>query len=329
MRRRTFTAAVLAAALATTGLAACGTDPGTTEAGGDGPLSKVTLRVGDQTGETRSRLEAAGLLKDLPYTITWSKFPAAVNLHEALRADAIDIGAAADSPTVSAIAGGSKIKIVAAWRNGGAGNFLLVPKNSKIRTLADLKGKTISPSTRGSVAHYLTLGLLKKAHLTPSDVRLSFLDPSDASAAFSNGSIDAWTTWGIYSARARGQLGARVLATGVGINSGLNVLSATPSAAADPKKRQAIADFSRRVTRGFAWARTKPDAFASWYAGFAKQPESVARLVQPDQAAYRRVPLDGRFVGELDRTYRTWVSAGTLKGGIDLKPYVDTSMPAS
>lgn len=328
MKRRTFGVTALAAALATTGLAACGTDPGTTEASGDGPLSGITLRVGDQTGETQSRLEAAGLLKDVPYTIKWSKFPAAVNLHEALRADAIDIGAAADSPTVTSIAGGSRIKVVAAWRNGGVGTFVLVPKNSKIRTLADLKGKRVSPSTRGSVAHYLTLGVLKKAHLKESDARLNFLDPSNASAAFTNGSIDAWTSWGIYAARARGQFGARVLTTGEGINSGLSVLSATQGASSDPKKRQAITDFSNRLTRSYDWARGKPDAFASWYAGFAKQPESVAKLVQPDQAAYKRIPLDGTFVRELNRTYRTWVDAGTLKDGIDLKPYVDTSMPA-
>lgn len=326
MRRRTFGAAVIAATLATSGLTACGTDPGTTEAAGDGPLSKVTLRVGDQTGETQSRLEAAGQLKDVPYTIKWSKFPAAVNLHEALRAGAIDIGGAADSPTVTAIAGGSKIKIVAAWRNGGTGNFVLVPKNSPIRTLADLKGKRISPSTRGSVAHYLTLGVLKKAHLTTSDVKLNFLDPNDAGAAFANGSIDAWTTWGIYAARARGA-GARTLITGKGINSGLNVLSAIPSATADPKKRQAITDFAARVSRGYAWARSKPDKFATWYAGFAKQPKSVAELVQPDTAAYRRVPLDATFLKELNTTYQTWVGAGTLKGGIDLKPYVDTAIP--
>jgi hypothetical protein len=62
-------------------------------------LSKVTLRIGDQTGATRSKLQAAGLLKDVPYNIDWSVHAAAVNLHEALKADAIDIGSANDSPT--------------------------------------------------------------------------------------------------------------------------------------------------------------------------------------------------------------------------------------
>src|SRR5207253_1660441 len=88
-------------------------------------LSKVTLRIGDQTGATQSKLQAAGLLSTVPYRIEWSVYPAAVNLHEALKADAVDIGQAGDAPTVSAIAGGSQIKVVAAWSNGGKGTVLL------------------------------------------------------------------------------------------------------------------------------------------------------------------------------------------------------------
>jgi sulfonate transport system substrate-binding protein len=313
--------AVALAVVAAGALAACGTDANTTEATGHGDLSQVTLRVGDQTGETRSRLTAAGLLKGLPYRIQWSTFPAAVNLHEALRAGAIDVGAAADSPTVTAIVGGSRIEVVAAWKNGGVGNYLLVPKDSPIHKLADLRGKRISPSTKGSVAHYLTLGVLKKAGLKPSDVKLNFLNPPDANAAFTNGGIDAWATWGIFSARARGA-GARVLISGKGINSGLNVLSATRTAYADPKKKRAIADFSDRVTKGFTWARDKPQDFDRWYAGFAKQPENIAAQVRPDQAAYRRVPLDGKLAAELQTTYKTWIAAGALPAGRNMADYV-------
>ena len=129
-------------------------------------LSKVTLRIGDQTGASRSRLQAAGLLDDVPYRIEWSVFAAAVNLHEALRADAIDIGSANDSPTVSAIAGGSRITVVTAWGNG-AGCVLLVPKDSPVRNLSDLRGRTVSPTTRGSVGHFLLVGLLRQAGIPP------------------------------------------------------------------------------------------------------------------------------------------------------------------
>ncbi len=45
-------------------------------------LSKVTLRIGDQVGQHRSKLQAAGLLADVPYKIEWSAYPAAFHLHE-------------------------------------------------------------------------------------------------------------------------------------------------------------------------------------------------------------------------------------------------------
>jgi sulfonate transport system substrate-binding protein len=284
--------------------------------------SKVILRIGDQTGATRAKLDAAGLLKDVPYQIEWSVYPAAVNLHEALKANAIDIGQAADSPTVSAIAGGSKIKVVANFSNGGLGSSLVIPAGSPIRSIQDLKGKTISPTTRGSVAHYLVLGVLKKAGLTPSDVKLAFLTPTDASAAFQTGSIDGWGRWGVYLARTVGTLKATELINGPGINTGNFVLSATDSALANPRKVAAIADFSDRVERGYEWSRKNKGAYNDFYAGFAKQDKETVEKIYPVEAAYQRKPIDEAFVASLQDVYETWKQAGVLTGSLDLSNYV-------
>lgn len=292
-------------------------------------LSKVTLRVGDQTGATRAKLQAAGLLDDVPYKIEWSVFAAAVNLHEALKADAVDIGQAADSPTVSAIAGGSKIKAVAYFSNGGLGSTLLIPQGSAIKTLADLKGKTISPTTRGSVAHYLTLGALKKAGLTTEDVKLAFLTPADASAAFQAGSIDAWGTWGVYKARAIGTLKATVLQDGPGINTGNNVLSATDNALSDPGKVAAIADFTQRVEKGYEWSVNNKDAFIAFYAGFAKQDPETIEKIYADETAYKRGKVDDAFAASLQNVFETWKEAGVLKGDIELADFVYRDIPSN
>lgn len=292
-------------------------------------LSKVVLRVGDQTGATRAKFEAAGLLKDVPYQIEWSVYPAAVNLHEALKADAVDIGQAADSPTVAAIAGGSKIKVVAPFGNGGRGRAILVPANSPIKTIEDLKGKTLSPSTRGSVAHFLTLGVLKKAGLTQDDVKLAFLSPVDASAAFQAGSIDAWGTWGVYIARTIGSLGARVLTDGVGINSGNFVLSATDNALKDPGKVAAIADFADRIERSYEWSRQNKDAWIDFYAAFSKQDKAIVETLYPDEAAYYRVPVDDAFAASLQEVFATWVEGGVLSGELNLADYIYRDLPAT
>ncbi|MCM2474996.1 ABC transporter substrate-binding protein [Rhizobium sp. CG5] len=292
-------------------------------------LSKVTLRVGDQTGATRAKLEAAGLLKDVPYQIEWSVFPAAVNLHEALKADAVDIGQAADSPTVSAIAGGSKIKVVANFSNGGLGSSILVPADSPIKTLADLKGKTISPTTRGSVAHYLTIGALKQAGLKAEDVKLAFLTPADASAAFQAGSIDAWGTWGVYKARTIGTLKANVLLDGKGISTGNYVLSATETALANPGKVAAIADFSSRLEKGYDWSLNNKDAYVEFYAGFAKQDKATIEKIYPDEAAYKRQPIDDAFVASLQNVFETWKEAGVLTGQANLADHVYRGIPTN
>ncbi|MCO4317889.1 ABC transporter substrate-binding protein [Phyllobacterium sp. 21LDTY02-6] len=292
-------------------------------------LSDVTLRIGDQTGVVRAKLEAAGLLENVPYTIEWSVYAAAVNLHEALKADAVDIGSAADSPTVSAIAGGSRIKVVAAFSNGGRGTALLVPENSPIKTIEDLKGKTISPTTRGSVAHYLTVGVLKKAGIKEGEAKLAFLTPADASAAFQTGSIDAWGIWGVYLARTVGIQKARVLIDGEGINTGHGVLSATDSALADPGKVAAIADFAARIEQGYKWSAENKDAYIDFYAAFSKQDKSIIAETYDDEAAFKRVPLDDAFTASLQNVFATWKEAGVLSGNLDLSKYVYRDLPTN
>lgn len=292
-------------------------------------LSKVVLRVGDQMGMNHAKLQAAGLLADVPYKIEWSVYPAAVHLHEALKADAIDIGQSADSPAVSAIAGGSKIKAAAVFSNGGLGSSLIIPANSPVKTIEDLKGKTICPTTRGSVAHYLVLGVLKKAGLKPSDVKLAFLNPSDASAAFQAGSIDAWATWGIYKARSIGTLKATVLIDGPGINTGDNVLSATDKALADPAKVAAIAEFTNRVQRGYEWTRANKDAYLTFYAGFTKQDKETVAGLYAEEAAYQRKSIDDAFAASLQNVFATLKEAGVLSGDINLADYVYRDLPIS
>ncbi|MGO4714323.1 ABC transporter substrate-binding protein [Bradyrhizobium sp. 2TAF24] len=310
--------------LAGTGL---GIAAGTFPAFAAADLSGVTLRVGDQVGQQQSKLRAAGLLDDVPYKIEWSVYPAAVNLHEALKADAVDIGAANDSPTVTAIANGSKVQIAAAWDNGGLGTSLLVPRNSTARTVADLRGKTISPTTRGSVAHYLVVGALRQAGLGLDDVKLAFMNPVDAGAAFQSGAIDAWATWGLYVARARGQLGARILFDGIGVNSGLFIFSATPSALADPLKRLAMADFFNRTERGYAWSRSEKAKHIAWAKAFTRQDDAVAEALYVEDASYRRIAIDDAFAGRLRKAFTTWTSIGVLQGDIDFGARIVRDFP--
>ena len=66
--------------------------------------AQAVLRVGDQKGNAQAVMEAAGVLKDVPYKIEWKEFPAAAPLLEALSAGAIDTGLVGDAPFTFAAA---------------------------------------------------------------------------------------------------------------------------------------------------------------------------------------------------------------------------------
>ncbi|MWX00962.1 transporter substrate-binding domain-containing protein, partial [Francisella tularensis] len=96
------------------------------------------------------------------------------------------------------------------------GEAIIVPKNSPLKSVADLKGKRVA-FNKGSNVHYLLVKLLEKANVPYSDIQPVYLTPADARAAFERGAIDAWVIWDPFFAAAEQQLGARVLADGTGV----------------------------------------------------------------------------------------------------------------
>src|SRR4030088_132043 len=103
--------------------------------------AQTSLRVGDQKGNSQAVMEAAGVLKDVPYKIEWKEFPAAAPLLEALGAGAIDTGLVGDAPFTFAAAANVPVKAIAAIRQSQEGLAILVPKESPIRNFDELKGK--------------------------------------------------------------------------------------------------------------------------------------------------------------------------------------------
>ena len=122
--------------------------------------AQTTLRVGDQKGNSQAVMEAAGVLKDVPYRIEWKEFPAAAPLLEALGAGAIETGLVGDAPFTFAAAANVPVKAIAAIRQSQEGLAILVPRDSKIQSFEDLKGKKIATG-RGSIGHQLILAALE------------------------------------------------------------------------------------------------------------------------------------------------------------------------
>ena len=75
-------------------------------------LSGLTLRVGDQKGNSQAVMEAAGVLKDVPYKISYSQFQSGPALIAAETGGSVDLGKMSETPLVFAQNAGSPVKVV-------------------------------------------------------------------------------------------------------------------------------------------------------------------------------------------------------------------------
>ena len=146
----------------------------------------------------------------------WTEFPAGPQLLEAVNVGAIDFGNTGEAPPIFAQAAGAPLVYVAHEPPAPRGEAILVPKDSPIKTVADLKGKKVALN-KGSNVHYLLVRALERAGLKYSDIEPVFLAPADARAAFERGSVHAWVIWDPFQAAAEAATGARTLADGTGI----------------------------------------------------------------------------------------------------------------
>jgi len=178
------------------------------------------LRVGYQKYGAFLLLKARGLLEKnlqpLGFAVEWTEFPGGPQLLEALNVGALDFGITGESPPIFAQAAGAPLVYVANEPEAPASEAILVPNDSQIRSVSELKGKKVALN-KGSNVHYLLVKALEKAGLGYSDITPVFLKPSDARAAFEHGDVDAWAIWDPFQASAEVAIKARTLANGEGI----------------------------------------------------------------------------------------------------------------
>ncbi|MFT3956101.1 MAG: sulfonate ABC transporter substrate-binding protein [Piscinibacter sp.] len=155
-------------------------------------------------------------LAPLGVAVKWVEFPAGPQLLEGLNVGSIDIGYVGEAPPIFAQAAGAQFVYIGHDPAAPQAEALVVPKDSPIKSVADLKGRKIVLN-KGSNVHYLLVRLLEKHGLKYGDVQVVFLPPADARAAFERGAVDAWAIWDPFLAAAEKQIGARVLADGRGV----------------------------------------------------------------------------------------------------------------
>ncbi len=276
------------------------------------------LRVGVQKYGTlvilRERRELERALQPLGWDVLWHEFPGGPQLLEALTAGALDFGTTGEAPPIFAQAAGSPLLYVGCEPPSPAGEAILVPSDSPIRTLADLRGRTVALN-KGSNVHYLLVQALAAAGLKPSDISTAYLTPSDARAAFERGAVDAWAIWDPFLSAAQEATGARILADGTGLAPNRQFFLATRDFAG------AHADILRlldaQVDATDRWAgRNRDEATRLLAASLSLSQPVLARAI--GRMGYGVAPMTAEVIADQQRIADTFLDLKLIPRRLDV-----------
>jgi sulfonate transport system substrate-binding protein len=266
------------------------------------------IRVGYQKTSALLVTKALGLIEKRfaaqGIGLKWVDFQAGPPLLEALNAGAIDYGYTGDAPPIFAQAAKAKLLYVAAIPARGDGQAILVPANSPIKTLAELKGKKVG-FAKGSSAHNLLVASLDNAHIGYDEITPVYLSPADASAAFSSGAIDAWSIWDPFYAIAEVSKNARPLPIDLKVTAQNSFFLANRDFVA--KHQDIVAAIGAEIEAATKWAAAHRDETARLFSE-ASGVDYAAQKRAVDRAEFTFGPLTDKVLvaqqAVADRFYR-------------------------
>ncbi|MFC5817348.1 ABC transporter substrate-binding protein [Nonomuraea harbinensis] len=273
-----------AVALALTACGSGGESPDTT-ANADG-LEKTTIKVGALPIPDSVSLyiaNAKGYFKEEGLTVEPVTITGGAAAIPQVENGSLDISMTNYVSTFSAVEAGKKIKLVADMYQAAENNFnIMVPKDSPINAVADLKGKTILVNNLRNVATLAVTTQLKVAGLTENDVKFAEKPFPEMGNAIASGQADAgWITEPFITAT-QSQLGFRKLAdTMTGETENLPIAGWMATEEWAQKHPKTLAAFQRAISKAQALAssdRKEVEAMVPTYTKITPEVASVITL---------------------------------------------------
>ncbi|KXU32264.1 aliphatic sulfonate ABC transporter substrate-binding protein [Sphingobium sp. 22B] len=310
--RRGFLAAGAASGLL---LAGCG-------AGRDRPRLRAAI-VGKGETDMRLLFKAAGIARQ-DFDIHYSEFQSGHLVVEALNGGSLDYGGMSEIPPIFAAASTIQSFRQIAVLHGDVNNqAVLVPKGSKARSIADLRGKRVG-YVRATTSQYFLIRMLEEAGLGWGDITPVAMGVADGAAAFSQGALDAWAIYGFPIQRAIATEGARILRTAYGILSGNYLVCAHADALADAEMSQIIRQYLALVQQAYGWAVANE---AEW-AGIVARDIGVPRDYVVDQFrrksdSYELRPVTDAAIASQQQVADLFLAQKLLPKPVDVRPLWD------
>ncbi len=249
------------------------------------------VTIGFQKANIFALLKYRGTLdaefKKQGIAVKWVEFPAGPQMLEGLNVGSIDLAATGDAPPTFAQAAQADLVYLAHSPANPKTEAIVVPENSDIKTVADLKGKRVALN-KGSDVNYLLVSALENAGLSYKDVKAIYLPPADARAAFQRGAVDAWVIWDPYYAEVETNAKARLIKNAEGLVPHYTFyLSSRKFADTYPQTAKQVVDQLGTLSD---WANKNPDEAAKilststglpqpiWQRAIARMPFGAERM---------------------------------------------------
>ncbi len=290
-------------------------------------VAETTLRVGKAMAPAFNFTPLdvgvkAGIFAKHGLVIDESDFAGSGKLQQGMASGALDI-ALGSGPEFATVVKGSPAVGVGQLAGKPALLVILVPKDSPIKTVADLKGRKISVSTAGSLTQWLVRELSRRQGWGPTGIEAPPLgaDPAQL-AAMRTGQVDGLVTdlaTG-YQLEARGE--ARVFLKFGDIVDHFIIMVIWAHKDIVVKNPQAVRDFLAGWYESIAYMQANKDKTVEIIAPVMNvTPAIAARVYDELMPAMSR---DGKFdpVG-LDVLASSFPELGLLDKKPDLAPYLD------
>lgn len=270
----------------------------------------TSLVLKDQ-GILEKRLAAEGI------AVKWVFSQGSNRSLEYLNGGSIDFASTAGLAAVLSRANGSPVKTVyiasrPEW------TALAVPKDSPIKTLADLNGKKVA-ATKGTDPYLFLLRSLNTAGLGKGDVEIVHLQHPDGRVALERGDVDAWAGLDPHLAASQLQAGSRLLYRNVEFNS-YGVLNVSDKFLKD--QPQLIGKVIAAYEEARQWTLAHPQQTAELLAREAKLPLEVAKL-QLSRTDFSNPQPGAEHVAALKAAAPILLDEQLVRPGTDVAAVVD------
>ena len=245
-----------------------------------------------------------GIFSKLGLDVKVDVMPSGVEIANALASGTVDAGLFGTYPFLTAVSRGVPVVLIGHTWNSALKNpqsevlSVIARKDAGVPEgdLAKLKGKKIGV-TRGAGGEPYIVGLLKQVGLTPEDVTLVNVAPSNMATALTNKDADVIASWEPWPSNALTKVpGAyKVIYGGCQSCYDAGVLVTTKQAIAD--KAKALELFVLGYAQGQAWARANRDEAAKisvrWIPGMDAETLTLALKSLPLDVRMSKNTVDG------------------------------------